>query len=151
MSDFEKIEQMVEFMNAHGLSEFELEEDGRRVRLRKAQYIGENLSKAPGGAAIEDSIVPSESITLKGADEDGGLVVVKSPIVGTFYRAPDPDADPFVEVGVSIKKGQGLCIIEAMKLMNEIDAEEAGEVVSIFVENGQAVQYGDKLFAIKPS
>ena len=151
MSDFEKIEQMDEFMNAHGLSEFELEEDGRRVRLRKAQYIGENLSKAPGGAAIEDSIVSSESITLKGADEDGGLVVVKSPIVGTFYRAPDPDADPFVEVGVSIKKGQVLCIIEAMKLMNEIDAEEAGEVVSIFVENGQAVQYGDKLFAIKPS
>ena len=151
MSDFEKIEQMVEFMNAHGLSEFELEEDGRRVRLRKAQYIGENLSKLPSGAAIEDSIVSSESMTLKGADEDGGLVVVKSPIVGTFYRAPDPDADPFVEVGVSIKQGQVLCIIEAMKLMNEIDAEEAGEVVNIFVENGQAVQYGDKLFAIKPS
>jgi acetyl-CoA carboxylase biotin carboxyl carrier protein len=151
MSDFEKIEQMVEFMNAHGLSEFELEEDGRRVRLRKAQYIGENLSKAPGGATIEDSIVSSESMPLKGTDEDGGLVVVKSPIVGTFYRAPDPDADPFVEVGVSIKKGQVLCIIEAMKLMNEIDAEEAGEVLSIFVENGQAVQYGDKLFAIKPS
>ena len=151
MSDFEKIEQMVEFMNAHGLSEFELEEDGRRVRLRKAQYIGENLSKAPGGATIEDSIVSSESMPLKGTAEDGGLVVVKSPIVGTFYRAPDPDADPFVEVGVSIKKGQVLCIIEAMKLMNEIDAEEAGEVLSIFVENGQAVQYGDKLFAIKPS
>ncbi len=142
---------MVEFMNAHGLSEFELEEDGRRVRLRKAQYIGEDLSRGSGGAAIKDLDVSSESMTLEGADENGGLVVVKSPIVGTFYRAPDPDAAPFVEVGVSIKKGQVLCIVEAMKLMNEIDAEEGGEVVSIFVENGQAVQYGDKLFAIKPS
>ena len=151
MSDFEKIERMVEFMNAHGLSEFELEEDGRRVRLRKAQYIGEDLSRGSGGAAIKDLDVSSESMTLEGADENGGLVVVKSPIVGTFYRAPDPDAAPFVEVGVSIKKGQVLCIVEAMKLMNEIDAEEGGEVVSIFVENGQAVQYGDKLFAIKPS
>tara|TARA_B100001123_G_scaffold216720_2_gene244694 strand:- start:22519 stop:22974 length:456 start_codon:yes stop_codon:yes gene_type:complete len=151
MSDFERIERMVEFMNAHGLSEFELEEDGRRVRLRKAQYIGEDLSRGSGGAAIKDLDVSSESMTLEGADENGGLVVVKSPIVGTFYRAPDPDAAPFVEVGVSIKKGQVLCIVEAMKLMNEIDAEEGGEVVSIFVENGQAVQYGDKLFAIKPS
>ena len=150
MSDFDEIARMVEFMDTHGLSEFELEEDGRRVRLRKAQYIGEDLSRGSAGAAIKDSALSPESMTPEGTDEDGGFIVVKSPIVGTFYRAPDPDADPFVEVGVSIKKGEVLCIIEAMKLMNEIDAEEGGEIVSIFVENGQAVQYGDKLFAIKP-
>lgn len=151
MTDFDELQRIVSFMNANELSEFELEEDGRRVRLRKAQDIGEDLSRGSGGTAIKDSTLSSESMTSEGTDEDGGLIVVKSPIVGTFYRAPDPDADPFVEVGVGITKGQVLCVIEAMKLMNEIDAEEGGEIVSIFVENGQAVQYGDKLFAIKPS
>lgn len=151
MSDFDKIERMVEFMDAHGLSEFELEEDGRRVRLRKVQTIGETLSRESGGPTIKDATLLSASMTEAQTDQDEGLIVVKSPIVGNFYRAPDPDADPFVEVGACIKKGQVLCLIEAMKLMNEIDAEEGGEIVSIFVENGQPVQYGDKLFAIKPS
>jgi acetyl-CoA carboxylase biotin carboxyl carrier protein len=77
------------------------------------------------------------------------LAVVKSPIVGTFYRAAEPGAAPFVEVGTVVKKGQVLCIIEAMKLMNEIDSEYEGEVTAIYVENGQAVQYGERLFAIK--
>jgi acetyl-CoA carboxylase biotin carboxyl carrier protein len=77
------------------------------------------------------------------------LAVVKSPIVGTFYRSPEPGAPSFVEVGTSVKKGQVLCIIEAMKLMNEIDSEYEGEVVKAYVENGQAVQYGERLFAIR--
>ena len=76
--------------------------------------------------------------------------MVKSPIVGTFYRAPEPGAKPFAEVGETVRKGQVLCIIEAMKLMNEINAECDGEVVKCYVENGQAVQYGERLFAIKP-
>ena len=76
---------------------------------------------------------------------------MKSPIVGTFYRASEPGAKNFVEVGDGVKKGQVLCIIEAMKLMNEIDSEYDGEIVSIYVENGQAVQYGERLFAIKPA
>jgi acetyl-CoA carboxylase biotin carboxyl carrier protein len=78
------------------------------------------------------------------------LVIVKSPIVGTFYRAAEPGARPFADMGDRVKKGQVLCIIEAMKLMNEIDAEIDGEVVKIYVENGQAVQYGERLFAIRP-
>ena len=82
---------------------------------------------------------------------DLDLAVVKSPIVGTFYRSPEPGAKAFVEVGDTVRKGQVLCIIEAMKLMNEINAECDGEVVKIFVENSQAVQYGERLIAIRPS
>ena len=79
------------------------------------------------------------------------FAIVKSPIVGTFFRAAEPGAPPFVEVGTTVKKGQVLCIIEAMKLMNEIDSEYDGEVVKIYIENGQPVQYGERLFAIKPN
>jgi len=83
--------------------------------------------------------------------EDVDLAIVKSPIVGTFYRAAEPGAKPFAELGQLVRKGQVLCIIEAMKLMNEINAECDGEIVKVYVENGQAVQYGERLFAIRPS
>jgi acetyl-CoA carboxylase biotin carboxyl carrier protein len=88
---------------------------------------------------------------LAAADEEMELAVVKSPIVGTFYRAPEPGAKAYADVGDTVKKGQVLCIIEAMKLMNEINAEIDGEVVKVYVENGHAVQYGERLFAIKPA
>jgi acetyl-CoA carboxylase biotin carboxyl carrier protein len=87
---------------------------------------------------------------LTTADEEMELAVVKSPIVGTFYRAPEPGAKPYAEVGDTVKKGQVLSFIEAMKLMNEINAEIDGEVVKVYVENGHAVQYGERLFALKP-
>ncbi len=149
MSDFDDIERMVELMDAHGLEEFELEQEGRRVRLRKASR---HFDPAVGaGAAVPEVEVPAPAVERPSAADDDGLVVVKSPIVGTFFRAPEPDAEPFVEVGSSVRKGQVLCIIEAMKLMNEIDAEVGGEIVSILVENGQPVQYGEQLFAIKPA
>jgi acetyl-CoA carboxylase biotin carboxyl carrier protein len=83
------------------------------------------------------------------ADDTAEFAIVKSPIVGTFYRAPEPGAPSFVEVGTGVKKGQVLCIIEAMKLMNEIESEYDGEIAKIYVENGQPVQYGERLFAIK--
>lgn len=150
MNDFDDIERMVEFMDTHGLEEFELEQEGRRVRLRKAFH-----SPAIGVERDEPvsvtSVPGTESSDSLGTRDNDGFVVVKSPIVGTFFRAPDPDAEPFVDVGSSIKRGQVLCLIEAMKLMNEIDAEVSGEIVSIFVENGQPVQYGEPLFAIKPT
>jgi acetyl-CoA carboxylase biotin carboxyl carrier protein len=82
-------------------------------------------------------------------DTDVELAVVKSPIVGTFYRSPEPGAAAFVEIGATVKKGQVLCIIEAMKLMNEIDSEYDGEIVNVYVESGQPVQYGERLFAIR--
>jgi acetyl-CoA carboxylase biotin carboxyl carrier protein len=87
---------------------------------------------------------------LTPAQEDTDFAVVKSPIVGTFYRAPEPGAKPFADVGDTVKKGQVLCIIEAMKLMNEINSDVDGEVVKVYVENGQPVQYGERLFAIRP-
>lgn len=89
--------------------------------------------------------------TAPASDDGGELGIVKSPIVGTFYRATEPGAKPLVSVGDTVRKGQVLCIIEAMKLMNEIDSEYDGEITSIYIENGQPVQYGERLFAIKPS
>ena len=105
---------------------------------------------APPVAAA--AVAPPASVATVGVvatEVDIELAVVKSPIVGTFYRATEPGAPPLVDVGTTVKKGQVLCIIEAMKLMNEIDSEYDGEVTNIYVENGQAVQYGERLFAIK--
>jgi acetyl-CoA carboxylase biotin carboxyl carrier protein len=94
--------------------------------------------------------VPEAPAVLIPAGDDLGLVIVKAPIVGTFYRAPEAGAPPFVDTGQAVRRGQVLCIIEAMKLMNEINAECDGEMVAAFVENGQPVQYGERLFAIRP-
>jgi acetyl-CoA carboxylase biotin carboxyl carrier protein len=105
---------------------------------------------AAGGAAAAPA-PPGAPQALTPADEDVDLAIVKSPIVGTFYRSSEPGAPAFVETGQTVKKGQTLCIIEAMKLMNEINAEIDGEVTKIYVENGHAVQYGERLFAIRPS
>jgi acetyl-CoA carboxylase biotin carboxyl carrier protein len=106
----------------------------------------------PGPVAVggAENAVPAPPV-LAPANEDIDLAIVKSPIVGTFYRSQEPEAPPFTDVGQTVKKGQVLCIIEAMKLMNEINAECDGEIVKVYVENGQAVHYGERLFAIKPS
>ena len=157
--DFDEITKILDMMREHELSEFELERENFKIRLRK-HGGGHWVSAAPqpqmppvppmpgvaaaGGAAAG---VP----VLSAAEEDMEFAVVKSPIVGTFYRAPEPDAKPYADVGDTVKKGQVLCIIEAMKLMNEINAEIDGEVVKVYVENGHAVQYGERLFAIKPA
>ena len=158
--DLDEIKLVLEMMREHDLAEFELERDGVKLRLRK--NIGQwNGSVAPlpqvtfvppGAAAIpvagSDGVTPTPVLTP--ANEDIDLAIVKSPIVGTFYRQSEPGAKPFAEVGQVVKKGQVLCIIEAMKLMNEINAECDGEIVKVYVENGQAVHYGERLFAIKP-
>jgi acetyl-CoA carboxylase biotin carboxyl carrier protein len=109
---------------------------------------------AVAGAAMAGAAHAPAETTAAAADAGDAeveLAVVKSPIVGTFYRSSEPGAKPFAEVGETVRKGQVLCIIEAMKLMNEIDSEYDGEVTSIYIENGQAVQYGERLFAIKPT
>jgi acetyl-CoA carboxylase biotin carboxyl carrier protein len=100
-------------------------------------------------AAAATTAAASPSAPADAADAEIELAVVKSPIVGTFYRSPEPSTPPFVEVGATVKKGQVLCIIEAMKLMNEIDSEYDGEIVNIYAENGQPVQYNERLFAIR--
>jgi acetyl-CoA carboxylase biotin carboxyl carrier protein len=159
--DFDEITKILEMMREHELSEFELERDNFKLRIRK-HAGGHWTSAAPypqhGQMAVPPAVSPGTAVPgapsaapLPATDEEMELAVVKSPIVGTFYRAPEPGAKPFAEVGEIVKKGQVLCIIEAMKLMNEINAEVDGELVKVYVENSQAVQYGERLFAIRPA
>ena len=158
--DLDEIKQVLEMMREHDLAELELERDGVKLRLRK--NIGQQWNGAPPLPQV--TFVPpamaapgvstngtTPAPVLAPANEDIDLAIVKSPIVGTFYRSAEPGAPPFVDTGQPVRKGQVLCIIEAMKLMNEINAECDGELVKVYVENGQAVQYGERLFAIKPS
>jgi|SRR5688572_8170657 len=156
----DEIKQLIEFIKGHDLSEFELEQDGVKVRIKTGgNHHPVNMPQMPTmpmmvPAPMAAPVAAPAAAPASGpaADEEGGeLAIVKSPIVGTFYRAAEPDAKAFVSVGDTVRKGQVLCIIEAMKLMNEIDSEYDGEITSIYIENGQAVQYGERLFAIKPS
>ncbi len=163
--DLEDIRQILELMREHELAEFELERDGGKIRLRKnvmPTWSGPAglASGAPpagylphvvAGPADASTRGPSAPVAEAPAGDDTSLAIMKSPIVGTFYRSSEPGAKPFAEVGQRVKKGDVLCIIEAMKLMNEINAECDGELVRVYVENGQAVQFGERLFAVKPS
>ena len=144
----DELQRLLVLMAEHDLEELELERAGLRVRLRKRSgravaTAGDGSSPAPPGDA-------ASAASAGGPRAEPGPHVVRAPIVGTVYRGPAPDADPFVEVGARVRKGQVLCLIEAMKLMHEIDAEEDGAVVAIFVDNGQAVEYGERLLAIEP-
>jgi acetyl-CoA carboxylase biotin carboxyl carrier protein len=156
--DLDQLKQILTLVHEHELAEIEIEQNGLRLWVRTSagaaaapmavQPSGapaSSPSTAPGPAAAG----PAEPAVAGPGDAEIELAIVKSPIVGTFYRSPEPGAPSFVEVGSSVKKGQVLCIIEAMKLMNEIDSEYDGEVMNIYVENGQPVQYGERLFAIK--
>ena len=145
MTDFDDIERMLDLMDARGLEEFELEREGLRVRFRKPGSPAAPVP-APTAPPGPGSAPPSAEADAAAA----GVTVIKSPIVGTFYRGAEPGADPFVEVGATVRRGQVVCIIEAMKLMNEIGAEVGGVIVKRFVSNAQPVEYGEKLFAVKP-
>ena len=158
----DEIKELIEFIKGHELHEFELEQDGVKIRIKSGgnhhQVVtmpqppaaSTTVSAAPVAAASSPAGAPApEAAPL--TEEGSEVCIVKSPIVGTFYRAAEPGAKALVSVGDTVRKGQVLCIIEAMKLMNEIDSEYDGEVTSVYVENGQAVQYGERLFAIKPS
>jgi acetyl-CoA carboxylase biotin carboxyl carrier protein len=158
--DFDEIKQILDMVREHELSEFELERDNFKLRIRKnatGQWTAtmppiSHVNYAPVMAAPAPMPAPPPAAppVLTPADEEVDLAVLKSPIVGTFYRAPEPGAKAFAEVGDTVRKGQVLCIIEAMKLMNEINSDIDGELVKVYVENGQPVQYGERLFAIKP-
>ena len=160
--DLNEIKLVLDMMREHDLAEFELERDGVKLRLRKnsgPQWAGTMPAMpqvtfvppvAPSSPPANDGAGPAVPV-LAPASEDVDLAIVKSPIVGTFYRSSDPEAKPFAEIGQTVKKGEVLCIIEAMKLMNEINAECDGEVIKVYVENGQAVHYGERLFAIRPA
>jgi acetyl-CoA carboxylase biotin carboxyl carrier protein len=153
--ELEDIERILDLVRQHELSEFELERDGLKLRVRKTTAAVAAPAAATPPAPLTAPVgnpAPSPAAAPVPAEEDSlELVVVKSPIVGTFYRQAEPGAPAFVEVGQRVKKDQVLCIIEAMKLMNEITSEYDGEIVSAYVENGKPVQYGERLFAIKIS
>jgi acetyl-CoA carboxylase biotin carboxyl carrier protein len=158
--EFDDIERILELMRQHDLSEFELERDGLKLRVRKTStgYVPQSppiqMTLPPAGPSDPPTSASAPQVPSAPAPIDEpalDLAVVKSPIVGTFYRSPEPGAPSFVEVGDRVKKDQVLCIIEAMKLMNEITSEYDGELTSAYVENGQPVQYGERLFAIKTS
>ena len=163
--EVQQIEQLLRFMTEHNLEEFEYSRGDLRIRLKKPS---QGMVMAPRPLAVPEIIIPgavsaaatsaapnpapaaSVSATSEPrATED--LHLIKSPIVGTYYESPSPGSDPFVKVGGHVNAGQVLCIVEAMKLMNEIESDESGEVVRIFVENGQPVEYGQPLFGIRPS
>jgi acetyl-CoA carboxylase biotin carboxyl carrier protein len=162
--DLDEIRHILELMREHDVAEFELERDNVKLRLRKsgggswsghmplpqvAYTAPPPAAGQPASGAFPAPVAPV--LTPAAEDEDVDLAIVKSPIVGTFYRSSEPGSKPFVETGQVVRQGQVLCIIEAMKLMNEITADCEGEVVKVYVENGHAVQYGERLFAIKPA
>ncbi|HDI46105.1 MAG TPA: acetyl-CoA carboxylase biotin carboxyl carrier protein [Candidatus Omnitrophica bacterium] len=143
--DLEKIKQLIQLMNDENLVEVEIEEEGKRIKLRKKEEQGEKV------ISFSPQIPTPQPSSPQPSTQEQGIAYIKSPMVGTFYRAPAPDAPPFVEVGDEINVGQTVCIIEAMKLMNEIKSEIKGKILEVLVENGSPVDYGDNLFKVKVS
>jgi acetyl-CoA carboxylase biotin carboxyl carrier protein len=160
--NLKELKEILQILDEKEITEFELEEEGMKLRIRKAAAQSTLPVATAAAVAPVAPIAPAAAPTAPApsstagatpgsvAPDEAGLVQVKSPIVGTFYRSPDPASPPFVSVGDRIQVGQVLCIIEAMKLMNEIEAEVAGEVVKVHHDSGQPVQYGEPLFAVRP-
>ncbi|MHB8174045.1 MAG: acetyl-CoA carboxylase biotin carboxyl carrier protein [Nitrospirota bacterium] len=149
--NLKEIKELIEVLKNSDITEIELEKAGTKIRLKKGLGGHENVLSPPAG---EERAAPTAQIAAPApdpaAEAQKNLFAVNSPIVGTFYRAPSPDAAVYVEVGDVVKKGQILCIIEAMKLMNEIEAEVSGKIAAVLVENAQPVEYGEPLFHIEP-
>jgi acetyl-CoA carboxylase biotin carboxyl carrier protein len=158
--NLDDIKKILDLVREHDLAEFELEQDGLKVRVRKS---GETVALVAPAATmpVPQAMPVAVGPTASAAAAPGAvapeppaevdLAIIKSPIVGTFYRSPEPGARSFVEVGDRVRKGQVLCIIEAMKLMNEIESDTDGEITAAYVENGKPVQFGERLFAVRVS
>jgi acetyl-CoA carboxylase biotin carboxyl carrier protein len=144
----DEIKELIQVFNESGVAELEVQRGENRLRLRRASINQEIVLPVPQMAA--PAPVQTATVTPKAPEPDSGHVLVKSPIVGTYYDAPAPGASPFVKVGDAVEAGTVLCIIESMKLMNEIESEVAGVVASKLCENGRPVEYGEALFAIRP-
>jgi acetyl-CoA carboxylase biotin carboxyl carrier protein len=157
----EEIKELLQIFNESGVAELELQRGENRLRIRRAgtsqevvvPVAGPVIAAAPAVVAAAPAAAapqPASNVAPKAPEPDSSHVLVKSPIVGTFYESPAPGSAPFVKVGDSVEPGQVLCIIESMKLMNEIESEVSGIVASKLVENGRPVEYGEALFAIRP-
>lgn len=138
----DELRRLIELVQAHGLAELEVSRGETRIRIRREVARPE----VPAAPPLPAGAPPAQPLERAGAD----LVTIEAPMVGTFYRAPSPTADPYVKEGDVIKEGQVLCIIEAMKLMNEIESKVAGRIAKILVENAQPVEFGQPLFLVEP-
>jgi acetyl-CoA carboxylase biotin carboxyl carrier protein len=147
-----QIQELIDLLKKNNLTEMELEREGLRVRVR--YETGQRTMTATvqeHGISVSTSAAPLPISTGTQTEDTTGMITIASPIVGTFYRSPSPDADPYVEEGDYVKKGQVLCIVEAMKLMNEIESEVDGRVTKILAESTKPVEYGQALFLVDPA
>ena len=159
--DIEDLRQLIEFLKQHQVAEFDIDRGDLKIRLKfnpqesgaaSLSDLARLLRTAPPAvAAAAAASTASQSAAVPAADPEAGLHMVKSPIVGTYFGSPSPGAAAFVSPGDHVEKGQVICIVEAMKLMNEIEADVSGEVVRCLVSNGQAIEFGQPLFAIRPA
>jgi acetyl-CoA carboxylase biotin carboxyl carrier protein len=152
--NFKEILELIDKVADRGIAAVEVERAGTRVRIEGKSYqppasVTHAAASAAGGAPGVHAAAPSPAPAAPPVDSDAGLHIVTSPIVGTFYRSANPESDAFVNIGDRITKGKVLCIIEAMKLMNEIEADVDGVIEKIYPQNGQPIEYGEKLFAVK--
>jgi acetyl-CoA carboxylase biotin carboxyl carrier protein len=145
----EQLKSLLETLEKGDVSEFEYEDEQLKLRLALGKKAAQVVHAAPPIMAAPLAAAATASAAAKEGDSDPNVVFVTSPFVGTFYRAPGPDAANFVEVGSSVKQGQALCIIEAMKLMNEIESDASGTILEVLVDNGKSVEFGQKLFKLK--
>jgi acetyl-CoA carboxylase biotin carboxyl carrier protein len=162
--ELKELQELVEFLKENKIGEFEMERGDQKVRIRFEQQGGADMAglarllAAQPVAGVAPAVLPAvhadaaprSAEAPAAADEDASLHIVKSPIVGTFYESPSPGSPAFVKIGDRVENGQVLCIVEAMKLMNEIESDGEGEIVKRFVQNGQPVEYGQSLFALRP-
>jgi acetyl-CoA carboxylase biotin carboxyl carrier protein len=148
--DLRKLKKLIDLVQESGIAELEITEGEEKVKIVKGGAVSVMTSAAPAAAPAPAAAMEAKPAATPPAEPTAGQEghVVKAPMVGTFYRSPSPDAKPFVEVGQSVKEGETICIIEAMKLMNEIEADASGVVKAVLVENGQPVEYGQPLFIL---
>ncbi|HUV14800.1 MAG TPA: acetyl-CoA carboxylase biotin carboxyl carrier protein [Acidobacteriota bacterium] len=148
--DIKEIKELLELIQTSGIEEFEMEESGVRLHIRnKPHQPMPTPVLAPGQTLVVTPEAQQTSPPVEAEEEDDGLFVFTAPIVGTFYITPKPDAEPFVQVGDKVSKSTILCIIEAMKIFNQIESDVTGEIVEVLVENGQPVEFGEALFKIR--
>ena len=150
--DIKDLKELIETFSKNGLTKLEIQQGDFSVKLKKdAPEVKVVQASSETTVPVQlPQAQPAKPVENEVSEDDGDLIYITSPIIGTFYRAPNPDADPYVEVGSKVKKGDVLCIVEAMKIMNEIESEHSGTIVKIFPKNAEAVEYGQKLFALKP-
>jgi len=146
MLSFKEIRELIDLVSERGLGALEVEQAGFRVRIESARAAGN--SAGPAAMAVSAAAEAPAALPVP-IEEEKSVHVITSPIVGTFYRSPSPESDAFAEVGQKVARGKILCIIESMKLMNEIESDVEGEIVEVYPRNGQPVEYGEKLFAIR--